>query len=207
MKKIWILICLIMVLITVYEITESYAKYTTSASGTIGKQVGDWVIHVNNSDISSGSSTHTFNIGNFNFLANSYVAPGKLAPDSEGYFDIAIDPSGTSVAIRFDATLDFSELELSDNINFDYACRVVNGVEDTSAMVRTARNTYTGIISLNEVKNNQVVTARFYIIWDGSDNAADMILGTSSEGITLNMPIEVTISQYMGESIVAYQNN
>ena len=206
MKKIWILICLIMLLVTIYEITESYAKYTSQASGTVTKQAGAWVIEVNDSDISSGSSTHTFTISNFNFLQNNNVAPGKLAPDSEGYFDIDIDPTGTSVAIRFDATLDFSDLSVSDGINFDYACKVVNGVEQVSGMTRTGRNTYTGIISLNEVTSNQVVTARFYILWDGSDDAADMVLGSSTQAITLSMPIEVTVSQYLGETIVPYQS-
>lgn len=207
MKKIWVLICLIMILVTIYKISESYAKYVSEASGTMEKQAGAWVIKVNDIDISSGSVTHEFNVRNFTFLENSYVAPGKLAPDSEGYFDIDIDPTGTSVAIRFDATLDFSELEVSDNINFDYACKVVDGVEETSGMIRTARNTYTGIITLDEVTNEQITTARFYIMWDGNDNVADMILGVTNEGITLNMPIDITVSQYFGESIVEYQSD
>ncbi len=205
MRKSLALICLVLIVFTIYEISVTYSKYVSEATGTAQNTVGAWVIHVNDNDISNGSVTHSFTIDNLTFLESDYVAPDKFAPNSEAYFDIDIDPTGTSVAVRFDATLDFSELNLNDSINFDYACKVVNDVEDTSGMIRTARNTFTGLITLDEVQAGTVTTARFYLIWDGSDNAADMILGTVEEGVSLNMPIELTISQYQGETITEYQ--
>ncbi len=205
MRKTLAVICLIFVIITVYEISTSYAKYVSEVEGTMEKPVGAWVIKVNDNDISASNTSHNFNINNLTFLESSYVAPGKLAPNTEAYFDIDIDPTGTSVAIRFDVTLDFSDLNVSDSIYFDYACKVVNGIEETEGMIRTAANTYTGIMTLDEVLNNQITTARFYVLWDGSDDASDMILGTNDEGVSLDMPIEVVVSQYFGETITEFE--
>ena len=203
MKKTSIIISMLLIVITLYNIVNSYAKYVTQASGSMEKQAGAWVIKVNNSDISSRNVTRTFTINNLTLLNNEYVVDGKIAPNSVGYFDISIDPTGTSTAVRFDVTLDFSDFENVDAIHFESACLVVNGVENTSGMTRTARNTYTGIIPLADVKQNIITTARLYIKWEDSQNDIDLGLIQNNQ---LDLPIEVDVSQYMGEVLVEYQD-
>ena len=51
-----------------------------------------------------------FNIDELIFPESEFVVDGKLAPSSSGYFDVVIDPTGSSVAVRFDVSLDLSEL-------------------------------------------------------------------------------------------------
>lgn len=203
MKKTGIIISVLLVVVTLYSIANSYAKYVTQASGNMEKQAGAWVIKLNNKDISSQNATKTFTINNLNLLNNEYVVDGKIAPNSVGYFDIAIDPTGTSTAVRFDVTLDFSDLETVDAIHFESACLVVNGEENSTGMTRTAQNTYTGIIPLSDVKQNIITTARLYIKWEDSETDIDLGLIQNNQ---LNLPIEVDVSQYMGEELVEYQD-
>ncbi len=203
MKKISIIISLLLILVTLYNIVTSYAKYVTQASGSMEKQAGAWVIKVNNKDISSKNATKTFTIDNLTLLNNEFVVDGKIAPNSVGYFDISIDPTGTTTAVRFDVTLDFSDLETVEAIHFESACLVINGEENTSGMTRTAKNTYTGIIPLSDVKQNIITTARLYIKWEDSETDIDLGLIKNNQ---LDLPIEVDISQYNGEELVEYQD-
>ncbi len=203
MKKIYILISMILIVVTLYNIADSYAKYVTQVSGSMEKQAGAWVIKVNDRDISSKTSTKTFTINNLTLLNNEYVIDGKIAPNSVGYFDISIDPTGTSTAIKFDVTLDLSDFENVEAIHFESACLVVNEEENPSGMTRTAKNTYTGIIPLSDVKQNTITTARLYIKWEDSETDIDLGLIKNNQ---LDLPIEVDVSQYMGEELVEYQD-
>ena len=53
MRKTWILIGIIMLLFTSYQIVTTYAKYTATATATAQKQAGAWVIKVNDDSITS----------------------------------------------------------------------------------------------------------------------------------------------------------
>ncbi len=206
MRKVWFLVILIMVLLTGYVIRTTYAKYLTQATATAEKVAGAWVIKINNMNITSPTgATQSFTINNLNYGSNAYVADNKMAPGTTGSLDIAIDPTGTTTAVRFDVTLDASSLNISDAISMTSACKVIDGNEDSSGMTRTGQNTYSGIITLAEVEANKVTTARFYIAWTNveANNAADSAIGVT-RNVNLNIPIDVTVTQYNGETITAY---
>ena len=204
MKKTWILVGIVMLLFTSYQIATSYAKYTAEAEGTAEKQSGAWVIKINDNDISNSNSETTFNIDELVFPENEFVVEGKLAPASNGYFDVVIDPTGSSVAVRFDVTLDVSGLNVYDSINFTAAYRVINGEEVSEGIVQTGENTYSGIISLNDVKNNVASTVRFYLGWEENEteegDTQDSELGSIMD-LSTNLPVRVTVSQYLGEEL------
>ena len=208
MRKTWILVGIIMLLFTSYQIAKTYAKYTTLATATAQKQAGAWVIKINDNDISNSNAQTTFNIDELIFPENEFAVAGKLAPSSSGYFDVVIDPTGSSVAVRFDVTLDLSELSEYEAINFTAAYRVINGEEVSTGMVRTADHTYSGVISLADVTNGVESTMRFYIGWEDEEteegDESDTQLGNMKD-ITADLPVNVVISQYSGETLEEYQ--
>ena len=53
MKKTWIVIGIIMLAVSIYQIALTYAKYVTTATATVEKNAGAWVISVNDEDISN----------------------------------------------------------------------------------------------------------------------------------------------------------
>ena len=208
MRKTWILVGIVMLLFTSYQIATTYAKYITEATATVEKQAGAWVIKLNNKDISNSNSETTFDIDELIFPENEFVVEGKLAPSSSGYFDVVIDPTGSSVAVRFDVTLDVSGLSAYEAINFTSAYRVVDGEEVSEGMVRTADHTFSGVISLDDVKNGIPSTMRFYIGWEEDDteegDESDTQLGNLKD-VTTELPVNVVISQYSGETLEEYQ--
>lgn len=208
MKKTWILVGIIMLLFTSYQIATTYAKYMTEATANIEKTAGAWVIKINDNDISNSNSETTFDIDDLIFPESEFVVEGKLAPASSGYFDVVIDPTGTSVAVRFDVTLDVSGLSAYDAINFTAVYRVINGEEVSANMVRTGDHTYSGVISLDDVKEGIASTMRFYIGWEEDEteegDESDTQLGNIKD-VTTKLPVNVVISQYSGETLEEYQ--
>lgn len=208
MRKTWIIVGIVMLLFTSYQIATTYAKYITEATATIEKTAGAWVIKINDNDISNSTSETTFDIDELIFPESEFVVEGKLAPASSGYFDVVIDPTGTSVAVRFDVTLDVSGLNAYDAINFTAAYRVVNGEEVSANMVRTGDHTYSGVISLDDVRQGIASTMRFYIGWEEEEteegDESDTQLGNIKD-VTTQLPVNVVISQYSGETLEEYQ--
>ena len=208
MKKIYILIGIIMLGFTTYEVATSYAKYASQGIATAEKQAGAWVIKINDKDISAKSSDKQFIIDQLTYHSNDYVLENKIAPSSSGYFDVIIDASGSSVAVKFDVTIDLTALNISRAINFESAYKVTDE-QETDELVRTGENTYSGIVTLNDVESNKPTTVRFYIGWEddetGQNDEADSRLGVLREISSLNLPVSVVISQYSGEQLVEYE--
>ena len=210
MKRTYIILGIIMLIFTFYQIATSYAKYIAEATAVVEKQAGAWAIKVNNTDISNSNSETTFNVDNLIFPESAFVAENKLAPGANGYFEIVIDSTGSSVAVRYDVTLVVDNLNIIDSIRFTKACIVVDGEEVEEGIIKTGDNTYSGVISLEDVTNEVQTTLRFYIGWEelenGQGDIADTELGLIKD-ISTNIPVDVVVTQYLGEPIVAIQEN
>lgn len=207
MRKIWILLALIMILITAYQINTTYAKYLTQAQGIVEETIGPWVVKINGTNIATEADVQNFTINDLNYNSNNYVLDGKIAPGLLGYFDVVIDATEASVAVRYDVTIDFEQLNISDSIKFAKLVRVVNGVEDETGIIKTAESTYTGTISLADIETGTTNTIRVYLGWEddgtGANDAEDSILGTTKD-VQVAIPVEVKASQYLGEEIIEY---
>ena len=210
MKRIYTLLGIIMLLFTFYQVATSYAKYIAEATAVVEKQAGAWAIKVNNTDISNSNSETTFNVDNLIFPESAFVAENKLAPGANGYFEIVIDSTGSSVAVKYDVTLVVDNLNIIDSIRFTKACILVDGEEVEEGIIKTGENTYSGVISLEDVTNEVQTTLRFYIGWEelenGQGDVADTELGLIKD-ISTNIPVDVVVTQYLGEPIIAMQEN
>lgn len=208
MKKVWILSALMMLIFTFYQIRNSYAKYLTEANGQTQKSIGTWLVKVNGTNIATGTEKQKFEINQLQYNSNDYVLQGKIAPGLMGYFDIEIDATEADVAVVYDISLDFNELNISNSIQFAKLVKVIDGVENQSDIIRTGNNTYTGIITLEEIEQLKKVTVRVYVEWKddntGKNDEEDSKLGNNKD-IKVAIPVEVNVSQYVGEEIIEYQ--
>ena len=91
MKKIFILSSLIMLLITLYQINTTYAKYVAEAEGTVTEEIGEWIVRVNTTNVATGTLNQAFTINQLSYNSNNYVKQGKIAPGLLGYFEVVID--------------------------------------------------------------------------------------------------------------------
>ena len=194
-SKILYITCAIMIFVTIYEITNTYGLFESNINMDVDSKLATWNILINDTNI---GKSETFTIDNFISEEDSTVASGKIAPGTSGYFNINIDPSTTQVSIRYDLTFDFSKL---DNLFTITKVEEKNGYN----LIKTGPNTYSNVITLNEIKENKTNNIRVYIKWDNNEenNDKDTEIGLI-ENNTLNIPVSITVLQYSGEKIEPY---
>ena len=194
-SKILYITCAIMIFVTIYEITNTYGLFESNINMNADSKLATWNILINDTNI---GKSETFTIDNFISEEDSTVASGKIAPGTSGYFNININPSTTQVSIRYDLTFDFSKL---DNLFTITKVEEKNGYN----LIKTGPNTYSNVITLNEIKENKTNNIRVHIKWDNNEenNDKDTEIGLT-ENNTLNIPVSITVLQYSGEKIEPY---
>ena len=98
------------------------------------------------------------------------------------------------------AYLDMEE-EYADNITY-----YVTTTDGTT--IRTAEDTYSGIIDLNSIDNGDVATLRIVVEWvdNGSYNESDTALGLENNS-SISIPAQINVVQYLGETIEEYSSS
>ncbi len=95
----FVVLVVMLVMICVVSISSTYAKYTTTVTGTDSAKVALWKFEINDTALASGETTYT--LGLFNTIneldGSASVSPetdvksGKIiAPGTQGSFDIKI---------------------------------------------------------------------------------------------------------------------
>lgn len=190
-KLLWITAVFFTFIALILIINESYALLQTISSGSAEVKTGSWTIKINEKNISNGI-TETFTLNNVIYdESNENIENGYIAPGKSGYFDIVLDPSGTDVAISYEINVRLDECSYPNNIKLS--------VENTSTDggVEVIGNTFKGLISLNDIKNNKTITLKLNLIWENNEefNESDTNLGTI-EANKLKIPITITLNQY-----------
>ena len=182
-KKILYFICGLCLSMTIFMVIDSYGLFESKNVLNVDSNIAKWNVFINGTDIKK----------------NETFVVDKMAPGSKGYFDIVIDPTDTDTSIRYDISFDFSSL--NDKI-------VVSGIEEITSgnLVRTGKNTYSKVITLNEIKNGITNTIRVYIKWDNSDDESDSAIGSVINNF-INVPVTIAAYQYLGEKIDIYNES
>lgn len=199
MKRVFYISSLVLGIVLIIGILYAFSLLESETTRVVQNALGQWTILVNDVDVTSESVD--FDIDNINYDTDVNVVNGKLAPGLGGYFDIAIDPSGTEVSVRYDITFDTSQLDASET------SLAISSIRERSGkrIIRTGPHTYTGIISLTEIEQNKVDTIRTTISWPNveANNDKDYELG-KTEDKTVEIPVTVLLTQYTGEQVPQY---
>ena len=194
-KKLWFLV-ISAFLVTLLLISSTYALFESQGEAETNFEIGKWVIKLNDVDVSKGYQ-EDFVIDNFIYDENENVEEGYIAPGQKGYFDIVLDPSGTDVAVRYDIEINLSEGNYPRNLEMS-----VDTLLDNET-VKSDDNSYSGIITLDEIKENKKISLRLNMYWNNKSDALNQ--SDSRYGTVINnsfeIPITVKISQYLGENI------
>ena len=198
MKKLLMVLAPFFFLISLFFFAEAYSLFESNRVNTTSLDIASWQIKINQ-DIIAGSSSD-FTVDTMNWSSSTNVKEGKVAPGMTGYFDITIDPNQTDTSIRYDVTFDFSNLD-ENQFTIDRIIEV-----DNKGIVRTGVNTYSNIITLNEINNHETNTIRVYLTWinDEDNNEKDSELGKVANNV-VNIPVTVSASQHFsGETLTPY---
>lgn len=189
MKKKLILLVVLSIILCLFFVQESLAKYITAADETANISIARWKILVNDEDIRDENTVNT--VINPVFLGNDNIAENIIAPTSEGYFDLIIDAREADVSFKYKISMSVNQnSSVKDLVATKY---VVNGGEPITMDInnQTIENT---ILYGN---NNSTINIRVYIVWndgDGSlmDNSADTLATTSGNSAMMNVSLNFT---------------
>ncbi|MBQ9853986.1 MAG: hypothetical protein IJO57_03015 [Bacilli bacterium] len=193
-KHIYYLSFILGVLLVMFIITETFGLFETNNVMIVNSEIGKWNIYINETSVTE----ETFVVDSITVMNNEKVKDGKIAPGTSGYFDIVIDPTDTDVSIRYDISFDFSLILNSFSIKKIEEAGGVN-------LIQTDEFTYTNIIDLKSIKEGTTNTIRVYVDWINNEenNEQDSEVGQTKDNY-INIPINISVSQYLGEEIQEY---
>lgn len=196
-KILFLVLGIIVILFLACKIVETYALFYSEAEAMVSQNLGNWTIKVNNKDVSNGI-VEQFTVEQLELETDENVKEGKIAPGLNGTFTITIDPTDTDVSVRYDITFDTSHLK-AENMKL----AKVEKVDSDNKLIEISENTYTGIISLSEIRQGKKDKIKVTLNWENIDenDLDDTELGKIKDN-KINIPILVTITQYLGEEII-----
>ena len=187
-KKFILLIILILILFLVFFLIQIFAKYLTSATSNTSMNVARWNILVNNTSIKN--NTDISNTLAPVFPGNDHIAPGIIAPTSEGYFDLDFNFKDADVSFEY-------EISTTVDPNSSVKDLVLTGytVDDGEKVEFTNNNSIKDTILLTD--NIETRKIRVFVKWNDDQNATmdneeDTLATTSNNPALLHVNISFT---------------
>ena len=190
------LIAILLVVVALFFIAGTYARYSTTANANAVADVASWAVTISHDDteLSNIATNITFVVDD-----NDYVVSGKIAPATRATAEIELDLTGTEVAVDFATLIDTDALAevlgANDEISFT---TTFNGVTYSSEDVV--------VIPLENGEafdsTNGVKTLTLAIEWENNDenNAADTALGKETlANRTIVVPVTLTAQQHISD--------
>ena len=174
------ILCIVSLLITVFSIQKTYAKYFEKVGTTYATNIKKWVINVNNFNIHEETTLNT--VMTPVLRANTHMNNNNtLVPGREGYFEFDIDYTNVDVAFRFQFNItQLNTIPLEDFEIYGYS------IVETDANTNEETETITNIDPVNDmtkltqiidpskdVNNNDEKKRQLRILFRWNDGNAD----------------------------------
>ena len=209
MKKLLTILLLIMLIISFFQIANTYALYKEQLQGNYTNLLGVWAIKVNGVDISSGEENLTFTMteDNLKYIDSSHVKSQKMAPGTQACFEIVIDPTNTDVSIL--STLDIklddvttAKMKLVKVENYFQKAGSTEQLKNTDVNTNTVLHKHKSIIPIEKINDKYLNHIILYFEWKNveENNATDSELG-QTENAKISIPLKINLKQYTGEVI------
>ena len=184
-RKIMLLLSFLSLFVCLYFVSDTYAKYLTTASAGVNGKIAKWNIVVNDTNVKN-NDTLTEVITPV-FAGNTHVAQNVIAPTVTGYFDLELDATDVEVSFTYNISVTRNS-SLRDFIVTGY--KVDNGeVIDVDTSVETP--TISNDILLSDT--TRVHTIRVYIGWNDDvdtqelNNAQDTAVTSNLDEVNLTV--------------------
>lgn len=201
MKK--VNLCLIFILIGCFLYLGAkltYNVFESSIGGVVNNRIAGIHLRINGFDVSNNNGVLNNRVILDNTVwTSTHTREEKISPGSSGTIYLELDPTGTEVAVMYE--FQFVDKQIDDDKLLTFGT-----ITSDSNLVRTDVDTYTGIISLADLTNNNNkihINVNFYF-----DYLHD-IEGITEDNQELDDLFEIHFHaiQYNGETIVPYVEN
>lgn len=185
MKKSLIILCFLFLILTIFQISNSFGLFESKVDTESDLEVASWHISVNDRDITGKNKTFTVNNITYKDEAGEEVT--KFAPGVSGTFILVIDPKDTDVSFKY---------ELDTKITTSYnqiSILSVEGINDTNLTLENG--IYSNVMTVKDIKNNKKDYIKITFSWENNDdnNDTDSLIGSSLEN--LEIPINIKFTQ------------
>ena len=188
------IIALILLVVALFFIAGTYARYSTTGSANAKANVANWNVSIkrDNTDLTQTTQDIVFTVE-----PNEYVVSNKIAPATRATAQIEVDLTGTEVAVDLKTVFDSTQLSnvISSNSKISFTT-TVDGTSYTS-------NSPIYIPLLNDsafTESNGKKTLTIAIEWENDDenNALDTAVGTATQAErTISIPVTLTAQQHI----------
>lgn len=163
-KILFSLLTAIFIVLTIFLIGFTYARYITSLTANSTVELGSWLILVNNQNILQNADVSEVIVPEFN-SDSEYIAEGKIAPTSTGHIQININYQKVTVPFKYEISF------ATDNSTLLEDFKLVSYSINNGSVVTIDEDDYivTNTISPNEITRTQVIDLNFEWI-DGEDS-------------------------------------
>ncbi len=188
LSKITSLACFLTMIVMVL-VAGTYAKYTSTASGTASTVIANWSFKVNGEEIAVADTPKTIEFGLFNTILDSNgaeendVQAGKIAPGTSGSFTFDLE-NASDVTVQYSIDFDVTN---SNDIPIEFS---LDGTTWNKQLDSIAPSTDT-VMAINGTK---AVTINWRWTFNG-DSAADTVLGTREPAPTITVKATINATQ------------
>lgn len=184
---------LLVTLLAVILVSGTYAKYTTSATGSDSATVARWNITLNGEDISKGTQK-TLKLGLFDTIndtdftsEDSDVTAGKIAPGTTGKFEIAKLINNSDVNAQYKITY---SIDNNNNIPLEFSKDQNAADSEWKSLSEFSMNDF---VTLAKDSTEGVSTGTIYWRWkfERNDDSADTDFGINTPKVVVTATITV----------------
>lgn len=176
---------------------KTYTAFESEVTGNSSANIATWNIFINEKQLHQFTEQDLL-IDDITW-DTQHTRDGKVSPGSTGTMKLVIDPSTTDVAIRYDITYE------DRSSNEEYLLHVLSIEDGENELIRTGPNTYTGIFTLDDIKNGKQKTIDISLVWKNEEaqNEEDTMVGDGTKQPNY-VKFYFEASQYQGEVIEEY---
>ncbi len=204
LKKVRFIFVLISFSVCLGLMSSTYSRYVADTTSNIEVLFAKWQILVNNTDITSNSSSTITFVPVIEENAN--VESDTVAPSSNGYFDIVVDPSNVGVSFKYTINLAVTNENMPDLMITKYSILPSTYIEgDPLEVTSLTDNLITNTLNFDKNITSfkfEPFTIRVYFEWyegtgESMTDAEDTAVGLSAatDNTKFQMTANITFEQ------------
>ena len=155
-KKIIIIITILSSIILAFIGGQSFSKYVSQVKGYGTAEIATWNFKVN------GTTEQIQNIDLASTSNNATLLGNKLAPGTEGSFDITVDGTGSDVGINYNINFE-GESPKPQNLIFIYDNKQYHYISELGKVL-------SGTINADDENKNKIFTIKWEWPYETGDN-------------------------------------
>lgn len=197
-KKVQFIIALIALSVCLCIMSSTYSRYVSDANGNIDMMFAKWQILINNNDITNNSSSEVSFVPVIK--ENINIADGVVAPSSEGYFDIIIDPTNVDMSFSYSILFENINEDIPDLKLTGYSILPAGYIEGNPLEITAlTNNTLTKEMFIDNENEFVPITIRAYFEWyegesETMNDESDTAIGVAAANEETIFSIRATIS-------------